>query len=294
MTRNKANLAVLFADVAESTRLYEALGDTRAFGEVRECLALLGGITAAAGGRVVKTIGDAVLCVFPDANAAARAAREMQTHVAGVPGTAGARLAIRIGFHYGPVIEEGGDVFGDCVNVAARMSGFALAGQIVTTGGTVALLAPGLRQAARRIEALPVKGKHEEVDICELLWQTGAGRTAMPGQARPAAARGSRRLRLSFRDVEIVVAEAASLGRDAENTVVITDPMASRRHAKIELRRGKFVLTDHSTNGTFVTIAGGPEIELRREQTVLHGNGAIAFGHSARDPGAECVAFNCE
>ena len=78
MAEQKINLTVLFADVSDSTRLYESIGDTAAFGSVREVIGLLKGITDAFGGRVVKTIGDGLMCAFPAADAAASAAGEMQ------------------------------------------------------------------------------------------------------------------------------------------------------------------------------------------------------------------------
>ncbi len=69
--------------------------------------------------------------------------------------------------------------------------------------------------------------------------------------------------------------------------------MASRAHASIERRRDKFVLTDHSVNGTFVTQDGEGELELHREELTLRGHGWIAFGQS-RATSAEAVEFQCE
>jgi adenylate cyclase len=56
--------------------------------------------------------------------------------------------------------------------------------------------------------------------------------------------------------------------------------MASRRHCTIERRKDKWVLKDHSTNGTFVTLEGDSELTLRREELVLRKHGWIAFGQS--------------
>jgi adenylate cyclase len=65
------NFAVLFADVAGSTALYEVLGDERAFLLVEDCLSTMSACTIEAHGRVVKTIGDAVMSVFKGADDAA-------------------------------------------------------------------------------------------------------------------------------------------------------------------------------------------------------------------------------
>jgi class 3 adenylate cyclase len=288
-------MAVLFADVSDSTRLYESLGDTAAFGGVRGVLGSLKDVSGAFGGRVVKTIGDGLMCVFPDADSAASAAAEMQRAIAQRPPLErGKKLAIRVGFHLGPVIEDGDDVFGDCVNVAARMAALAMAGQAITTADTVAALSAHLRETTRPIDALPVKGKSGGVEVHELMWQSGSERTVIPGRASATAVQrgGTLTLRLIHRGEPSSVTISATFGRDADNSFVITDPMASRRHAKIERRADHFVLMDQSSNGTYVTI-GGSEVRLRREEVVLHSTGRIAFGHSTKDLNAETVEFDC-
>ena len=295
MAQEKTSLAVLFADVSDSTRLYESLGDTAAFGGVRGVLGSLRNVSDAFGGRVVKTIGDGLMCVFPDADSAASAAAEMQRSIAQRPPLErGKKLTIRVGFHLGPVIQDGDDVFGDCVNVAARMAALAMAGQAITTASTVAALSAHLRETTRPIDALPVKGKSEGVEVHELLWQSGSERTVIPGRSPGATMQRSAAaaLRLTHRGQQAVVVSAATFGRDPDNTFIITDPMASRRHAKIERRADHFVLVDQSSNGTYVTI-GASEVRLRREDVVLHSTGRIAFGHSTSDANAETVEFDC-
>lgn len=298
MTEQKTNLAVLFADVSDSTRLYEAIGDTAAFGNVREVIGLLKAVTETYGGRVVKTIGDGLMCAFPDADAAANAAGEMQRQIAERPPLkSGKSLTIRVGFHFGPVIQDGEDVFGDSVNVAARMAGLALAGQAITTSDTVSALSSSLRDSIRQINALPVKGKSEEIEVHELMWQASVDRTVIPGRMQDAPVSkpsGGPKMKLAYRGREIVARDTVYLGRDGSNTIFILDPMASRRHAKIELRGGRFVLVDQSSNGTFVVIGGAPELQLKRQELVLYSSGKIAFGHSTSDGGVEPVLFDCD
>ena len=101
-------------------------------------------------GRVVKTIGDEVMAVFPLADAAAQAAAALQARVAAEPFTGGAPVAIRVGFHHGPTLAADGDVFGDSVNVAARLAGIAHASQVITSGATAAMLSPWLRMRRAR------------------------------------------------------------------------------------------------------------------------------------------------
>jgi adenylate cyclase len=289
------NLAVLFADVSGSTTLYEKLGDGAALAAVESAIDLMKRSVAAYQGRVVKTIGDEVMAVFPNADAALQAASDMQTRVATLPPLGDLRLAIRIGFHAGELLEEHGDFFGDAVNTAARMSGFAKGGQIITTGATVAMLSSILRESTRPLAALSVKGKQSEVQVCEVLWQTGDDLTML------ASARGPSKLESVLRLVHGVRTLAMDenlrtvhIGRDAEHEISIADRMASRLHGRIERRADHFYYADLSTNGTYVTHEDGVETVLRRDQVLLRGRGTLSFGHSASAPGAEIVTFVCE
>jgi len=84
-----------------------------------------------------------------------------------------------------------------------------------------------------------------------------------------------------------------TLGRDAQNDVVIMDRKASRLHARIERRRDKFVIVDVSSNGTYCTMDGESEILLRREELILRGSGRLSFGHPGADNKGEGVEYVC-
>ena len=84
---------------------------------------------------------------------------------------------------------------------------------------------------------------------------------------------------------------ALNMGRDPNCEVAIRDRRASRNHAKIERRGEKFVLTDQSTNGTYVTFTGEPELFLRREELVLRGSGLICFVALTANEEADCAEF---
>ena len=126
---------MVFADVTDSTSLYHKLGNAAARSIVGACLNLLTEVCGRHSGRVVKTIGDAVMCVFPGADLAVLAASDMQAQVVATkPGNH--PVSIHVGLHYGPVLAEDGDVFGDTVNVAAYLAAAASADQILTTEAT--------------------------------------------------------------------------------------------------------------------------------------------------------------
>jgi class 3 adenylate cyclase len=285
--------AILFADVSGSTSLYEKLGDQSALAAIDRVLAELRKSITFQSGRVIKTIGDELMAVLPSADAAMQAACDMQGRVAAIPPMENSRLAIRVGFHFGPAIEEGGDFFGDAVNTAARMAGLAKAGQIITSSATVEALSPLLREATRDLDAMTVKGKQDEIRIFEVIWHDSPDLTTMAARDSSVSTHEPT-LTLTYGAMILALGAArqsASLGREASNDLVIADKMASRVHARIERRRGQFFLTDQSTNGTYVTLEGDAEIMLKREQLMLRGRGVISLGHSSAEAGAEIVSF---
>jgi adenylate cyclase len=288
-----AELAVLFADVSGSTRLYEELGDEAALSTIARCLAVVKAACDGHQGRLVKTIGDEAMVVFPAADHAAEAAAEIQARIAEEPAVGSQRLALRVGFHFGPALQTDGDVFGDSVNVAARLVGFANRAQVITSADTAEALSPWLRARTRELDVLTVKGKQHDMRIFELLWQDSPEDLTALASRKEAP---PTRMRLFHGGRERLMGDdniAVAMGRDAQNDIIIADRMASRLHARIERRSGKFVLVDHSSNGTYVTIDGQPQIKLRREELVLRGQGRISFGH-AGDDAAELVFFACE
>ncbi len=295
MAEQPSEAAVLFADVSGSTKLYEIAGDAVAHAAIEKCVNLMRDKTVAAKGRVIKTIGDEVMASFPSADAAADAAIEMQSGIAELPPVGTTKIGIRIGFNFGPIVEREGDIFGDAVNLAARLSHVAAKDQIITARETVMRMSPMLKSATRAITTIQVKGKAEEIQVYELMWQQNEDMTTMATTKsifRPK--KTSLRLKVQGNDVVLdAERQAVALGRDAAAEVVIKERMASRAHGKIERRLDKFVLTDHSANGTYVTVEGDREIILRREEFTLRGHGWIAFGQP-RASATDVLEFFCE
>ncbi|RWA54662.1 cyclase [Cupriavidus sp. UYMSc13B] len=271
--------SVMFADVCDSTRLYEQAGDAVALGAIRQCLALMKSHSAAAQGRVVKTIGDEIMVLFPDAENAMRAALDMQEAVAGLPPIIGAPLAIHIGFHHGPILsDESGDLFGDTVNLAARLASLASRGQIITSKNAVEQLSAGLRQMTRYLYPIQVRGKHQVIELYEAIWQQSIDLTLV-APVDLALAR-SALLSLRYRGTVFEMNTASppvTIGRDTTMSIVVTDRQVSRFQATVEPRGGRFVLIDRSSNGTHVKIDGENALILRRDEITLRGHGWITF-----------------
>jgi class 3 adenylate cyclase len=287
-------LAVLFADISGSTALYDRLGDETARQLIAECMAVMTREMSAHGGTLIKTIGDEILCTFPDPIAAMEAACAMQSAMSNErPG--GHPMYIRIGFHYGEAILEGGDVFGDTVNVAARVASITRARQIMTTRAVAEVLPMKLRGMMRQIMRAELRGKQEALDVFQVSWEqddTMSTRIGLPQYRKPADSRNE--LLLRYRQQSIVLGEqhrSVVLGRENSCDIVIPSGFASRQHARIEFSFNKFTLTDHSSNGTYVRFGDGQVIQLAREQIVLHKSGSISLGEPFSENPAELVEF---
>ena len=285
---------VLFADVSGSTQLRDTVGDSAGHAAIELCVKLCAALTEQHGGRVVKTLGDEVMAVFPDASVAGQAARDIQLGVHDISPVEKVRLGVRIGMHFGPLEERDGELFGETVNVAARLAEMASKDQIVASVQTVDLFTPLQRMDCRKLFSVPMKGWKEEIGVCELMWIDTDDATQIAAQRASTDAGESLRLVYRTRVVTLEAGrKAAVLGRDATADLVVADRMASRAHCEIEERHGEFVLADRSQNGTFLSIDGEREVVLRGEQATLRGHGFIALGQS-RSTATEFVEFFCE
>ena len=293
MTLVSKERAILFADVSGSTELYEKLGDKPAAKAIDACLGELRGIVEQREGRVVKEIGDELMAVFGEAATAFRAATEMQQRVTARPPVEGVKLAIRIGFHFGPVLEDKADFWGDGVNTAARLAGLAKAGQILTSGVSVDTLSPAERSGLRDLDAISVKGKQDAVHVYEVLWGDIEDATQLAGLASSTRLETRLKLKIGERGIDFPADKTTLvLGREKTCDVVVEEKTASRTHARIEHKGLQYILVDESTNGTYVAIEGDREVLLRHDRVLLRGRGKIGFGTSTKKA-TELLSFEC-
>ncbi len=285
MSQRSVSLAVVFADVVGSTRLYEQLGDAQARDTVARCIDVMTKATQLHGGRVVKTMGDEVLATFATSADAVEASCRMQMMIKEDMRGAGVPVDIRIGLHYGPVMEEEDDVFGTTVHTANRMTSQAKAQQIITTGATVETLPSALQGATRQIDFAKVKGRTDGIALFEVLWQREDNTAMLPTIEDMVGTAGAKRLVLRYQGQEFTVGESApqaTLGRAEDSDLVVKDTLISRAHARIEYERGRFTLYDESTNGTCVITEDGEELYIRRDHVQIKGRGIIGLGRVAR------------
>ena len=292
-------LAILFADVVGSTRLYEQMGDLRARDMVAICIDVMRSATEQRQGTVIKTMGDEVMSTFPSADEALNAAAQMQQQISSHAQLKvdGQPVSIRIGCHFGPVMLENRDVFGATVHTANRMTSQAKAGQIITTAATVERLSPEWRASCRQIDIATLKGQGNEVTLYEVLWQSEDVTSMVPAISMNSRPVRLLRLRLRANDRDLVIDEqhtSITIGRAEDNDVVIKGNLISRIHARIEISRNKFVLIDQSTNGTFVQTASGEESFVRRDSLQIKGEGTIGLGRLPEQDSPQTIRFVCE
>ena len=282
-------VAILFADVVGSTQLYDQFGDTKASETVAHCLEVMKDATHQFDGTVIKTIGDEVMATFSTVDDAMSAAAQMQGRITADQEQATDKeripVSIRIGCHFGPVVQEQNDIFGAAVHTANRMTSQAKARQIVISGATVEQMGPEWKAQTRQIDVATVRGRIDEVALYELLWQPDEATSMVPTIEWESKTKNATKLTLSFRETTVEVTDMkknVNMGRADDNDLVVKGNLISRIHARVEKRRGKFILFDQSTNGTFLQNVEGDETFIRRDSTELVGEGIIGLGRVAK------------
>lgn len=287
---------ILFADIAGSTKLYRQIGDAAADRLVNAAMSDAAAIAAEVGGRLIKTIGDCAFCEFPTANAAALAAVRLQREGGRPPAGETVHLQFRIGFSSGAVVHRDGDVFGDTVNVAYRLAEMARPGEILTLESVVAELDDTHRLMARAFDETVLKGVEQQLGVFQLLWDRRAATDifVLPAERLLPGPAAQLILRYAGRAIDVHPALLPlTIGRDLGCHLVIPAQFASRRHAHIELRRGKHTLCDSSTNGCFVLPDGrySEPLYVRNEAFTLIGTGYLGLGEKPYPESAHVVRY---
>ncbi len=299
MDRKTDTLSVLFADIAKSTHIYEALGDKAAQNLISSCLSALSRVAVQHNGTVIKTIGDEVMCIFPSATYAVEAGISM--HEAAELMFANQEhdlepLNLYIGIHFGPVIMEDGDVYGDTVNVASRITGLAKQRQVLISQEVYDKLEPELQSSSQCIDKTTIKGKSGEFKVYETIWELQDVTIVFNKSMDAFLSKSSTScLKLKFSDQAVEINEnspSASLGRQSHNDIVVSSKSASRSHARIEFRRDKFILIDQSSNGTYIFVEGeNNSSRLKRDEIELKGSGILCLGKEAGPDSPEAIHY---
>ncbi len=289
-------LAILFADISGSTRMYESLGDERAHALISACIQTISHVAVIRGGEIVKTIGDQVMCIFEGVEQAVQAAIEMQRSLDTLPAPGDhLRPNIHVGLHAGPVIRQEGDVFGNAVNMAARMVYLAKPRQIITTYPTIERLFHAGKVKARCVDRTTIRGKGGEFCIYEIVWEEHDQTVILRPDLELPPQGGRLQLALGGKALQVSSANpVVTLGRQDCNDLVLSDEIASRSHARIEYHRGRFVLIDQSSNGSFIYVEGREPVIVHHDAFELSASGIIGLGRAVVPSSPQAIHFTCE
>ncbi len=297
---------VVFTDLHGSTAVFEALGNALATETVTEITSRISKQCVESGGRVVKTLGDGVLAMFPDSQSAVNAVVEIQRiHSARMLRTPiELRMPMRIGVASGEVEIVAGDCYGDAVNVASRLCDLCGPYQIWASAASLTTADERSGTSFRVLGPINIRGRAEPCIVYQIEWheEVASDFLTMQGALDPAQLSGERdalgrEVELTwsgstrrFKSFELPV----QLGRVRDADFVVNDPRVSRIHARLEWRNGSVVFVDASSYGSWVRFTGikGSDVLLRRAECVLHGKGELALGASFSDATVPTVTFS--
>lgn len=296
---------VVFADLMGSTGVFETIGNVRASRVVTQLTQWIAEICVAHNGQVIKTLGDGVLAVFPQAPDAIAAVvalqRNHQKRIAN--STAGTKMPIRIGVARGDVEFVDGDCYGDAVNVASRLSDLTGPHQIWANSASLETASETRGVRFRPLGPITIRGRAEPCAVFQVEWHENLSSDFLTMQATLDSQRDQLEKELLGGEIELAWLDVHKrfrsfqlpihIGRVNQAEFVVNDPRVSRAHARIDWRNGSILLVDVSTYGSWIRFSGGgADLLLRREECVLHGRGEIALGASFSDLSVPTVMFS--
>ena len=299
-TDEAKEMTVLFADIAGSVELYSALGDVKAHNMVLRCLERMSFLIEVNRGRVADTIGDEILCVFKKTGCALKAACDVQM---ALQSEYHHELNVRIGIHSGPTCMDNDQPFGDTVNIAARVVALAKAGQIMLSGHTFERLSDKDKSRTRHFNNVHIKGKRDPYVIHQAILNHNDVTCTVNHTGTQPAERRRRKTNVTLRyaDSEGIISEGKEflLGRGKQCSLQITSNAASRIHAILKFDYGKLIITDRSTNGTFIRTKAGSRASDNKENFIRHGSwttassGILCLGQAIKPQADNLIYFSC-
>ena len=236
----KVERGVLFVDVCDSVTITLELGDEESRRVIKACLRVLQERLEELGGRVIERKGDELLVLFEGALQTVRAGVEAQLALAAAieKGALHEHLRVRIGLHYGELLDGDTGISGDTVHVASRVSSLAKAGQVLTTEETLDCLPENCGYKWRLFDRVRLKGRPEETAIYEILYGPDVTEPVEGEEERPRRPPTSV-LELCYESVCVIMGAEQprlSLGRDETCGLVIDHKRVSRRHRAAQVR----------------------------------------------------------
>ena len=258
-------ITVMFTDIKGSTAYFEKYGDVAGLMMVHQCNDMLRLIVEKHGGRVIKTIGDAIMATFEDCAESVQASIEMQKGLIdfNAPKPEQDHVFIRIGLNHGAGIVRSNDVFGDVVNVASRVESVAVPEQIVISESLREQVEKLNRFKVQHIGRFSLKGKEGDHNLYEVVW-TDKKKVVKPA-AHAVVAKASKvvpRYKMQHIKKDGTVGlehelknNKLTLGRSQGDLQYAADPNLAPLHARFFVEEGQLFVEDLSEGkGVFVRL----------------------------------------
>ncbi len=319
-------ITVMFTDIKGSTAYFEKYGDVAGLMMVHQCNDSLRQIVENHSGRVVKTIGDAIMATFEDCKESVLASIEMQKALIefNAPKPEQDHVFIRIGLNYGQGIVKSNDVFGDVVNVASRVESVATAEQIVISDSVYEQVKDLKLFKILSLGRYSLRGKEGDRDLYEVEWGARkethgpVAHTIMMGP--PKAERVIPHFKLQHikkdgtsGEIHEVKAGRLSVGRNQGDLQYVTDATLAPLHARFYVENGQLLVEDLSEGkGVFVRLIAtytmldgdavlmGKQLLLFREKSeavaaaAATGTSVIEVSNMMQEPVAEFVRLTSQ
>ena len=288
----RKNVVVMFTDIKGSTAYFEKYGDVAGLMMVHQCNDMLRLIVEQHSGRVVKTIGDAIMATFDGCKEAVSASIEMQKALItfNAPKPEQDHVFIRIGLNYGSGIVKSNDVFGDVVNVASRVESVGAPEQIVISESVRERVEPLQIFKLAHLGKYSLKGKEGDRDLYEVIWNEAKHKRAVahtvimgpPKAARVAPNVKLRHIRKDGSSGELYALKNGklSVGKSQGDLQYPNDPTLAPLHARFIWDSGQLFVEDLSEGrGVFIRLIA--TYTLQDGDTVLMGKQLLEFREKA-------------
>lgn len=244
------------------------------------------------GGRLLEEEEGGVIYRFPSADNAVAAGLNLLARGSAFAVLRGGQTEMRVVVTYGDLADAGGRVDAAALEEAQQLVELSSPGQLTLTEPAVSALAPGLQGLAARRDEDGDGGRPGPA-----LWVIAEPRAAAALISGPEDLLHLEPLKLNVRyrgeEWEVTAAwPVLLLGRSPNADITIDDNVVSRSHARIEYRLGRFLLIDHSRNGTFVRRPSGKEVFLRQQELSLSGQGVIGLGLPVSSSADRVIEFS--
>jgi class 3 adenylate cyclase len=280
---------VVFVDMVGSTAIYQSLGNAKGAEFVSGVTEWIGSACKAAGGHVIRYLGDGVLMAFdlgaPAVECAIEIQKQQSERNANLPENLHAQL--KVGMARGQIVQAQTGWIGEAINVATSLSERCVPDQILVTGLAVDQISLKNFARFRNLGSMFVPGKSQPVEVFQIEWRSDGNSGLQTVRAElqsidfdDSKPMGGIRLvgvgkQATFNRSELPIV----VGRHENAHFSIFDPRVSRMHVKIYEQDDLLVLEDTSRHGTSVRFASGSTVlTLRNQECVVHDTCEIALG----------------